>query len=166
MKLSKRLFLLTFMLTLSGCTAEDHEGVAIYLIANDIRPHQLSTLNHLELADSPFLAEEEIVSYRKATHDIVLTKNGIEKIQKLAVPVNGTAFAICVNHKPIYTGAFWRDYSSISYDGVVINTTRVSQENPTIRIQLGYPDSSFYRGEDPRADPSLLEELEKAGKLK
>jgi len=52
------------MLTLSGCTAGDHEGVAIYLIANDIRPHQLSTLNHLELADSPFLTEEEIVSYR------------------------------------------------------------------------------------------------------
>jgi hypothetical protein len=41
-------------------------------------------------------------------------------------------------------------YSSISFNGVVIDTTPVNKDHPIIQLQLGYPDSSFFRGEDPR----------------
>ena len=166
MKLFISILLITFLPAFSSCTNGNHEGVAIYLIENDIHPQQLSTLDHLELADTPFLTEKEIISYQKETHEIDLTADGIKKLQKMDIPVTGTAFALCVNHEPIYTGAFWKDYSSVSYNGVVINTTLVSQEIPTIRIQLGYPNASFFRGDDPRSDPRILEELQKAGKLR
>jgi hypothetical protein len=166
MRIIKSVFLLIGLFVLFSCNTENHEGVAIYPFANEIRPQQLSTTSHLELAKIPFLTENDIISYDKITLDIELTKEGAEKLNKMKVPVSGVAFAVCVNHEPIYTGAFWRDYSSISFDGVIIDTTMVSQENPIIRPELGYPNSSFFHGEDPRASPRIMEELEKAGKLK
>ena len=165
MKIVKSILLVLFLLSLSGCKTENSEGLAIYLFANDVEPQDLSILSHLELADTPFLTEKDIISYQENSHIIELTAKGIEKIQKLKVPVHGKAFTLCVNHEPIYTGAFWVAYSSISYDGVVIETIFVSSDNPKIQLQLGYPDSSFFQGEDPRADPRIMEELSRVDKL-
>jgi hypothetical protein len=73
---------------------------------------------------------------------------------------------ICVNKEPIYAGAFWAEYSSISFNGVVIDTTPVNKDHPIIQLQLDYPDSSFFRGEDPRSNSKIFQSLSERGKLK
>lgn len=141
-------------------------GFSIYLLDQGISPQQLAMLSHLELEENPLLSINDIVSYRKATHEIELTATGYEKIHSLSVPVNGKAFAVCVDGQPIYAGAFWVGYSSLSFDGIVIDTIRATKENPVIQIQLGYPGSVFFHGDDPRSDPRILQALEQTGQLK
>ena len=164
---SLRIVLLLFVLfALTACSAEKQGGFALYLLADEVTPQQLPVLSHLELADAPFLTEGDILSYQQSSHEIELSATGVDKLQQLDVPVSGIAFAICVDREPIYTGAFWAAYSSLSYDGVVIDPTLVSLENPVIQVNLGYPGASFYRGDDPRSDPRIFTALEKAGVLK
>ena len=109
---------------------------------------------------------DDIVSYRQATHEIELTAAGYGKVASLSVPVDGKAFAVCVGGQPIYAGAFWVAYSSLSFDGVVIDLTRASEERPVLQLQLGYPGPAFFRGEDPRSEPRVFRALEQASKLK
>jgi hypothetical protein len=142
------------------------EGFAIYLLAKDITPGQLPLLSHLELQPEPFLTNADILVYHLATHEIELTKSGYEKMHALKVPASGLACAVCVDRQPVYEGAFWADYSSISYDGIVINITRVIQGNPRIQIVLGYPGPDFFKGNDPRSDAGIFQALEAVGKLK
>ena len=141
-------------------------GFSIHLIAGDISPQQLAALSHLELEKDPLLSINDIVSYRKETHEIEMTADGYERIRGLSVPVNGRAFAVCVNGQPIYSGAFWVAYSSLSFDGVIIEVTRATKEHPVLQISLGYPGPAFFQGDDPRSDPGILKALEQAGKLK
>jgi hypothetical protein len=141
-------------------------GFSIYLLAQDTSPQQLAILSHLELEENPLLSINDIVSYRKATHEIELTTTGYNRIASLSVPVNGKAFAVCVYGQPIYAGAFWVGYSSLSFDGIVIDTISASKEHPVLQIQLGYPGPAFFHGDDPRSDPRILQALEQAGKLK
>jgi hypothetical protein len=177
MKAPNLLLLITTLIALAGCRLNQPrtisktpqnagEGFAIYFLAKDITPQQLPLLSHLELQPEPFLANADILVYHKATHEIELTKSGYEKMHALQVPVNGLAFAVCVDRQPVYAGAFWADYSSISYDGIVINITRVIQGNPRIQIVLGYPGPDFFKGNDPRSDPGIFQALEAVGKLK
>jgi len=122
--------------------------------------------SHLKLEEKPLLTMEDIISYSITTHEIELTAAGYEKIRGLSVPVDGIPFAVCVNGQPIYTGAFWPGYSSLSFDGIVIDPIFATIEHPVIQIQLGYPGPDFFKGEDPRSDPRILMVLERVGKLK
>jgi len=139
---------------------------SIHLLAHNVPPHQLAILSHLELEKDPLLSIEDIASYNKATHEIELTGTGYERIHALSVPTNGKAFAVCVGGQPVYAGAFWVAYSSLSFDGIVIDVTRATKENPVLQIQLGYPGPTFFYGDDPRSDPRIFQALERAGKLK
>ena len=123
-------------------------------------------LSHLELAEHPLLSIDDILSYHQETHEIKLTATDYDKIAGLSVPVSGKAFAVCVDGQPIYAGAFWVGYSSLSFDGVVIDTLFASKEHPVLKIQLDYPGSDFFQGDDPRSDPRILQALEEAGKLR
>ncbi|MEI6308646.1 MAG: hypothetical protein WCP58_03260 [bacterium] len=142
------------------------KGFSIYLTNPKIKPEQLPFLSHLELEVEPILSNEDIVTYTQATHEIVLTASAAERIQSLRPPTSGLAFAVCVDSQPVYAGAFWPGYSSQSYDGVAIDPILVSKERPVIQIQLGYPGSDFFQGEDPRSDPRVLKALQEDGKLK
>jgi hypothetical protein len=141
---------------------------SIYLLAQNISPEQLAILSHLELENKPFLSINDIVTYAKATHEIELTTSGYDRLHSLSIPTNGRAFAVCVNGELIYSGAFWTGISSQSFDGVVIliDPIYATKEYPVIQIQLGYPGSGFFHGDDPRSDPRILQVLEQAGKLK
>jgi hypothetical protein len=141
-------------------------GFSICLLTQDSSPQQLASLSHLDLAEKPLLTIDDIISYRKATHEIELTAAGYDRIDRLSIPVNGKAFAVCVDGQPIYAGAFWVGYSSLSFDGVVIDALRASREQPVLQIQLGYPGADFFHGDDPRSDPKILQALEEAGKIR
>jgi len=140
---------------------------AIYLLAQRISAGEISEtdLSDLELEDEPILAVDDIVSYVEETHRIELTASAYERIWQLEVPTSGIPFVVCVGRDPIYGGAFWVGYSSMGFDGVVIDTLPASRQKP-IQIQLGYPSGSFFSGEDPRSNPRILRSLEQAGKLK
>ena len=101
------------------------------------------------------------------THKMELTREALQRIQELDVPVSGgPAFVVCVGSERIYGGVFWVLYSSLSFDGVVIQLPLVTDDR-TIRFQLGYPESpELFIGKDLRADPRIIQSLRRAGKLR
>ena len=159
------LIMVSTILILSGCTTSKGEGFAIYLTKGDIPPAQMPALSHIDIEEQPIIALSDIITYYAETHEITLTTSAYESISKLEVPVRGRSFVVCVNRKPIYWGAFWTPISSISFDGVTIWKPLSSQEPKVIKLELGYPSSSFYSGEDPRNNTEVMESLEQAGKL-
>jgi hypothetical protein len=108
---------------------------------------------------------KDIITYNAQTHELKLTTSAFERISQLDVPVRGKSFVVCVDRKPIYWGAFWTPISSISFDGVTIWKPLSLEEPHVITLELGYPSSSFYGGEDPRNNPEVMRSLEQAGKL-
>jgi hypothetical protein len=158
--------LVLIMLAQCGRVSSTEREFAIYLPVQKLPPHQLSgvDLADLELEDTPILSVDDIVAYSRETHEIELTASAYERIGQLEVPVDGMPFVVCVGRDPIYLGAFWPLYSSLSFDGVVIQVPLMDE--PMIQITLGYPSSPFFAGEDPRSDPRILQALAQAGKLK
>jgi len=150
-----------------SCAYSDfnHVGFAIYLTKGDIPPARMPALSHVDLAEPPVISMEDIITYNAPTHELKLTESAFERIMQLDVPVRGKSFVVCVDRKPIYTGAFWTPISSMSYDGVTIWKPLSSQVPHIITLELGYPSSSFYGGDDPRSNPDVLKSLEQAGKL-
>ena len=136
---------------------------SIYLLAQPVAAHQVSTPDALDLEREPILSIDDIIAYSWKTHEIGLTASAYERIGELEVPVNGTTFVVCLGREPIYAGAFWPVYSSLSFDGVVVKIPLTDDQ--TMQIALGYPSPSFFTGEDPRSDPRILQSLEEAGKL-
>jgi hypothetical protein len=153
------------LLMSSGCSAPNHEGFAVYLTKGDIPPAQMPALSHVDIAEQPVIAMNDIIAYNAKTHEITLTANAFDRISSLEVPVRGKSFVVCVDRKLIYWGAFWTPISSISFDGVTIWKPLSSQDPKVIKLELGYPSSSFYGGEDPRNNAEVMESLEQTGKL-
>jgi hypothetical protein len=149
----------------SICVTSKGEGFAIYLTKRDIPPAQMEALSHVNLTDQPIISAEDVITYNAQTHEIKLTDEAFERIYELEVPVQGRSFMVCVDKQSIYWGAFWTPISSISFDGVTIWKPYSSQDPAVITLQLGYPSSSFYGGEDPRNSPEILQSLEQPGKL-
>jgi hypothetical protein len=159
------LFMIGIIILLSGCTASKSEGFAIYLTEGDIPPAQMEALSHVDISEQPIIAMNDIIAYNATTHEITLTANAFDRISNLEVPVQGRSFMICIDRKFIYWGAFWTPISSISFDGVTIWKPLSFQEPKVIKLELGYPSSSFYVGEDHRNNAELMRSLGYAGKL-
>jgi hypothetical protein len=113
----------------------------------------------------PVITMDDIARYEKETHSIELTPPAYERLMQMGVPVNGRPFIVCLDGKPVYAGAFWVPWSSISFDGVVIMLPAL-MDSTTVQIELGYPGPDFFRGKDPRNNKKIFRSLEQAGKLK
>jgi hypothetical protein len=165
--ISAKLIAVIFCVVLlsGGCSAAGHEGFAIYLTRGDTPPSDMPALSQVSIADQPVIGMNDIVSYNAQTHELKLTANAFNRIASLQVPVRGTSFVACVDRKPIYCGAFWTPISSISYNGVTIWKPYNSSEPYVVALELGYPSSSFYGGQDPRNNADVIRSLEQAGKL-
>ncbi len=148
-----------------GLERPEGEGFAIYLLEPDVPVSGMPAVSHLELAEEPVISAGDIISYSRETHEMKLTENALEKLRNLQVPVSGKAFAVCINHYPVYWGAFWTPFSSVSFDGVIILQPLSHEDSGVIKIELGYPSPDFYSGEDPRNEAELMKSLEEAGKL-
>jgi hypothetical protein len=158
-------FIVCILLISSSCSTPNHEGFALYLTKKDIPPAQMPALSHVDIAEQPIIAMNDIITYNAQTHELKLTTNAYGDISQLDVPVRGKSFVVCVDRKPVYWGAFWTPISSISFDGVTIWKPYSSQGPAVITLEPGYPSSSFYGGDDPRNSPEILKSLEQAGKL-
>jgi hypothetical protein len=153
------------LLLAGGCSAKQGEGFAIYLTGDDIPPARMEALSHVDIAGAPIISLKDIVTYNAQTHELKLTPGAYERISQLAVPTTGKSFLVCVDKGPIYWGAFWTPISSQSFDGVTIWKPLTPKEPYVVTLELGYPSSSFYGGEDPRSNPAVMKSLEQAGKL-
>ena len=122
------------------------EGFTIYLTKEDVPPAQMPVLSHVDLADTPIIGTNDIISYNAQTHELKLMTEAFERISQLDVPVSGRSFTVCVDKKPVYFGAFWTPISSISFDGVTIWKPLGVHEPYIVTLELGYPSSSFYGG--------------------
>jgi len=148
-------------------TSPPPEGeFSIYLLAQDVSVAEWAELglDTLELETEPLLTIDDIVTYRKETHEIELTPSAYERIEQLEVPISGLPFVVGVGRQPVYRGAFWTMLSSQSFDGVAIWVPLV--EEFRLQIRLGYPGPSHFQGQDPRSDARILRSLEQTGKLK
>ena len=112
--------LVSALLIFSGCTGATGEGFAIYLTQEDIPPVQMEALSHVDIAEQPVIPMKDIITYNAQTHEIKLTESAFERISQLHVPVEGKSFLVCVDKAPLYWGAFWAPFSSLSFDGVTI----------------------------------------------
>ena len=146
-------------------TPSNDEGFAIYLTKQDIPPAQMEDLSHVDIAEEPIITTSDIITYDAQEHELRLTASAFERISQLDVPTGGKSFIVCVDNEPIYWGAFWVLWSSLSFDGVTIWMPLSLEEPYVIRLKLGYPSSALYTGEDPRSNPVVIESLEQAGKL-
>jgi hypothetical protein len=151
-----------------GCysVSPAQKGFAIYLTRENTPPSQMEILSHIAIAETPLISNDDIVSYIWDTHEIKLTPEAFQKLQPLQVPTTGVSFVVCVDESPVYWGAFWAGYSSQSFTGVTIMVPTLGLAENTIEISLGYPSTSFYKGEDPRGETRIKDALQKAGKLK
>ena len=162
--------LVVMALALSGCAPPKAVGFAIYLLAEDVRTADVpwDDLSSLELEEQPVIATDDIVAYAKETHEIELTAAAYERVQgpyTLRVDVDGMPFVVRVGDDRIYAGAFWTLASSLIFEGVIIMQP-FETDKRVIRISLGYPTPEVFRGIDPRADPRIMQALDRAGKLK
>jgi hypothetical protein len=148
-----------------GCKSPEGEGFAIYLPAHDIPVSQMPILSHVDIADQPIISLQDIITYNAQTHELKLTDTAFKRISQLQVPTSGKSFLVCVDKNPVYWGAFWTPMSSQSFDGVTIWKPYSLSKPYIITLELGYPSSSFYGGEDPRNKPEIISTFEKAGKL-
>jgi VCBS repeat-containing protein len=147
-----------------GWFTPNSEGFAIYLTKEDISPAQLPVLSHVEIAEKPIIAKDDIISYNAYTHKITLTTDAFNQISELDVPVTGKSFLVCVDKNLIYHGAFWSPISSLSFDGVTI-WKPLNSESMVIKLELGYPSPFFYGGDDPRNNIEIMKSLKEDGKL-
>ncbi len=171
--------LLSMFPFVNGCTSEnklalgnstqqaqmkDGEGFAIYLTRDEVPPSQMDALSHVEIAQEPIISLEDIITYDASTHEVRLTDNAYQRISELEVPVRGKSFLVCLDKSPVYWGAFWVMYSSMSFEGITIMKPLI--EGPSVmKIELGYPASSFFEGKDPRNNLEIMKSLKKSGKL-
>lgn len=144
------------------------EGFAIYLVASSISPADVldADLGSLALADKPLITGADLVRYSRTAHTLQLTPEAYGRVKALAKAISGPPFVVCVDRTPVYSGSFWTSLSSASYAGIVIDTLRPGDDINSLRVQLGYPEGpGFFRGEDRRADPRIMQALAAAGKL-
>ncbi len=159
------LLLVCTVLGMTAACAAAVDDLAIYLTRDDIPPDRMEMQSHVALAEQPLIGMDDIISYNTQTHELKLTAAAFERLCQLDVPTVGTSFLVCVNKSPVYWGAFWTPLSSQSFDGVTIWKPYGPSDPPIVTLELGYPASSFYSGEDPRNKPEIISALRQAGKL-
>jgi hypothetical protein len=164
--LSIALASLCVLLAATSCsTPPPTDGFAIYLTRHNIAPSDMEMLSHVHLAEAPLISMDEVLSYDASTHELTLTFAAYERLKALELPVSGTTFVVCMNKGPIYWGAFWTPFSSLSFDGVTIWKPLGNDGSSVVQIRMGYPGPFQDGGEDPRNDPAILGAFQQAGKL-
>jgi hypothetical protein len=166
------IFAMVLIFIMAGCEQPDIHvqkagGFAIYLAEQAVDTAQLSKMKveSIPLEDMPIITMNDIISYEKDTHKIELTPSSYDRLIKMGVPVDGRPFVVCLDGKPVYAGAFWVMWSSLSFDGVVIMLPSLT-DTMTVQLELGYPGPGFFTGKDPRNNKKIFRSLELAGKLK
>ncbi len=161
---------LFFALFLAACafkTAEPSGEFAIYLPAEQMSGGEILTadLSKLRLKQPALIAANEIVAYAPGSHNLQLKPEAVERLAIMKAPMNGIGFVACLGKTPIFAGAIWTPLSSLSFEGVTIQTP-LGVSSTQVHLYSGYPSVDDPLPNDPRDDPRLLQALKLVGKLR
>jgi len=137
-------------------------GVLIYLRApkEEISEERFGIYTYSYLENNELvISDNDIIWYKKTSHEIKLTEEGVEKVRSVGWAVYGIPFTVKLDNRVIYTGRFWTIVSSVAPSGVIIDTPI---ENNIIKIDTGFPTPDFV---DPRNDNEIFDHFQKIGKL-
>jgi hypothetical protein len=172
MRPNLRLLFLLLLMLLAACapqkTSDCPQGpFAIYLTAVPMNGAEIlrADLEKVALESAPVIAADEIISYTMQAHELRLAPEAVKRLFDMKVPVNGVGFVACADGKALLGGAFWADYSSLSYDGVTIMKP-LDEKDPGTRFVWGYPGPPINLKDNPLSDPKFLQALDREGKLK
>lgn len=136
--------------------------VQFFLVNSRLTPAQLlaEPLDKIKLQKRPIFTSDDLEDYRIETHSFLLNDDAFKRLAGLDVSPKGRAFVATVDKEPVYLGAFLNPQASVPFKGVVIALPKSGQPVSTMRIELGYPNKSFFKGTDPRSDPRVIAILE------
>jgi hypothetical protein len=158
--------------TSPGATADDEAQTkfGVFLTVNtnlDTRPGMVD-LAQVQLAPSPVISANDIISYDFSSHSMKLRSEALGRIPH--PPVRGLPFVVVADGQRIYLGAFWTEISSMSSDmpTIAVNKSWIDKSQPpdVQVIDRGYPTDSYGKGPDPRGDPRIKDALASLHKLK
>lgn len=163
-----KFLILIFLFGYSMTFAQDKKEFNLYLLPSNIKSEQISELDlkKIKTFGKPFLTTEDIWTYLKDTHEIIINYKAAVRLKNLVVPEKGRPFIVFVGNEPIYVGAFWKGFNSTTFKGVAVDVSNLQGDFPKITLELDYPplapkNISF----DPRPDSRIFEVLQKAGIL-
>jgi hypothetical protein len=143
---------------------KDIEGdISIYLLEdfNTVDNSMVIEADGIVLADDPIISYGEILEYNSEEYSFRLTSEASTLVGREF----GSAFAVTLEDKIIYTGYFWSSVSSAIVDWVVADIT-LYEYNNVMTVQLGYPWlSDSMNIPDRRNDIDLLSVFARDGKL-
>ena len=103
----------------SGTDSGQRTDFAIYRLKDpNLTASQVwdQSLESLVLAENPFLATNDLRSYRWQTHEFSVTAtvdSQLVLLRRTLGPTGGIPFVVTVGTDRIYVGAFWYGYSSL-----------------------------------------------------
>ena len=118
-------------------------------------------LDTIELNDTPFLTSNEIESYDTVNH-IINLKIPVDSLDFSDTPVYGQMFVVLVNKESVYCGFFWSAISSVPCQWIYMEDPNgpIGLNDFQIKLSAGYPNQSFFLGNDPRNAPKVFEALQ------
>jgi hypothetical protein len=138
---------------------------AIYPTGYKASATKQPTIDNLPLLKQPLLTDNDIIEYRRESHELILSEQGLMKIQSINKhDMSGTLFVVIADGVRCYQGAFWMGILSVSYPFPVILLDEVTHKGFT--IDRAYPSAKFAKGKDPRGDIRVFNALKKVDKLK
>jgi hypothetical protein len=124
-------------------------------------------LDELPLVNTPLITTEDIDSYNWEYNMLNLKEETYADLLALfsgGIPMEGVPLVVVSKGERMYAAAFWSLLSSLSFDGVAV-LMPMDPTNAPLIFALGYPDETFFTGEDPRHDPKIKNALDEAGLL-
>jgi len=148
------------------------EGLCIYLTeiehTSDLT-YQFVDVQKVPIIGKPIISYNDIISYDTTAHILSLLYNRDSLENRIApIGVYGKPFLVTLDSTKIYGGWFWTPISSIPCHWVVIEPDCLfdSLETNEIRLKLGYPNESYFKGIDPRNNKKIFDRLIKDGKAR
>lgn len=184
-KIKIGLIALISLIILAGVTIVNEQKLDMISI-NEINNQTQSLeegfgIYHLETGKL-LISDKDIIAYNKNTHSIKLTEEAVKRLRSYVpyktMTLNDSAytipklgglyqksFVVKLNGERLYEGIFWSSVSSSSYSRIVIIDVLLITNEDHIQIVAGYPDSSYFKGIDPRRNSKIFDHFQKAGKL-
>lgn len=125
-------------------------------------------LKKINLEEKPILSIDEIVSYSKNSHEMILTPAVYAKIRKIFFLNTERLFVVCVGKERIYLGTLVSIFSSKSYSGVLVYGPEIDREKTqNDRYSICFSWAAYGSlAQDPRSDPRILNAFKQAGRLR
>ena len=142
-------------------------GLCVYptnIIDHPEFQYQEIDVNKVSITGDAIILYKDIISYDTISHIITLSFP-VDSL-KIKKDVNGTPVLITLDGEKIYGLWFWTAVSSAICNWVVVvpDSPFDSLMQNQFKIDLGYPTSKYFKGNDPRNNSKIISRLVADGK--